>query len=249
MSKNVRVILQACKKPQKFSELKKLVPISKVSLYENLKRLQEKGLIEKLPDGRYVLTEEGRNLAEELEVYELVREILARHGASDLKASLELALRLDRQPRVDALVNLLKILLLVRDAYYVGLVSTPPNVGTELSNLIHTLKGHLERLGVDPFENDPWLRDLDDLEALRRNKDEATTLPPEKIANMIENTLEFIKDLQKKIDLEKLTPEERRLVTQASPLIDRFLRQARAKVKVLKPTKDKSRPPRYFGHY
>jgi len=235
MSKNVRVILQACKKPQKFSELKKLVPISKVSLYENLKRLQEKGLIEKLPDGRYILTEEGKKLAEEIEVYELVREILAREGARQFKTDLEFKIRLDRQPRAVALVNMLKILLLIRYASYVGLVSLSMGDETDLNLLIDAVVKKLRGWGVDIFL-DRTVRELMDEKLIEYNREELERkkqlrlISKRELINRIEWIIGQVKDLQEKIDLEKIDADEKRFASQVSQIVDVFLEKAREKI-------------------
>ncbi len=61
MSKMPKVI-QLCEEPQRFSDLKKPIGISDAGLTKHLKGLQKLGWIRKMEDGRYELTDSGRQI-------------------------------------------------------------------------------------------------------------------------------------------------------------------------------------------
>jgi len=86
-------LLTVCQEPKRFTEIWREIGMSKAWLAEALKKLQEAGLVEKLPDGRYVLTEEGKRLAaelrEEAEVEELLSEAVKRGYVVAVKEELE----------------------------------------------------------------------------------------------------------------------------------------------------------------
>jgi len=86
-------VLAACREPKRFTELLRETGLSKAWLAELLKNLVEEGLLEKLPDGRYVLTEEGKEVLEKfavsLEAEELLQESLERGYAAAVKKELE----------------------------------------------------------------------------------------------------------------------------------------------------------------
>jgi Mn-dependent DtxR family transcriptional regulator len=88
ITKKLRLLF-ACKEPKRFTDLIDEVNVSRAWLSVALKELIRKGLIRKLPDGRYVITDEGKMLAEETEVYELVREAIRTLGAETVKKSVE----------------------------------------------------------------------------------------------------------------------------------------------------------------
>jgi len=92
--------------PQRYIDLKKETKLSDAGLYKKINELMKKGLLKKLPDGRYVLTEEGSRFLKELEVENLLREALSKLGAAAVKAELELMLKLDQLDRRTALRNL-----------------------------------------------------------------------------------------------------------------------------------------------
>lgn len=104
--KRERLLLALKKGPRHFKELLAASGLSDVGLIKALRDLQTKGIIVKLPDGRYVLTEEGRRLAEELEVEDLLAEALRKLGAAAVKAELELMINLDQLERRTVLRNL-----------------------------------------------------------------------------------------------------------------------------------------------
>lgn len=83
------MILLACRTPRRFAELMREAGVSRAWLAEAVKKLIEEGLLEKLPDGSYVLTEKGRELAEAAEVEVLVGEAAERRVVSALKAEIE----------------------------------------------------------------------------------------------------------------------------------------------------------------
>jgi len=99
-------ILRLCMTPQRYIDLKKETKLSDAGLYKKINELMKKGLLKKLPDGRYVLTEEGSRFLKELEVENLLREALSKLGAAAVKAELELMLKLDQLDRRTALRNL-----------------------------------------------------------------------------------------------------------------------------------------------
>ncbi len=69
------LIIKNCVKPISFSELKKRIDISTQGLSLALKRLQRQELIAKTSDGKYVLTEKGFRVLEEIEIFEFVKRI------------------------------------------------------------------------------------------------------------------------------------------------------------------------------
>jgi DNA-binding HxlR family transcriptional regulator len=83
------LILLACRTPRRFTELMREAKVSRAWLAEALKELVEEGLLEKLPDGRYVLTERGKELAEAAEIEALTRWGIQRGLAEVLKIELK----------------------------------------------------------------------------------------------------------------------------------------------------------------
>jgi DNA-binding HxlR family transcriptional regulator len=87
------LLLVACREPKRFTDLLEEVGMSKNWLNQALKELESEGLIRKLPDGRYVVTEEGRvlaeKLAEEVEVFELVKKAVRLYGAEAVKQKIQ----------------------------------------------------------------------------------------------------------------------------------------------------------------
>ena len=108
-------LLAACKEPKRFTDLLGEVGVSKYWLSVALKELMHEGLIRKLPDGRYVITDEGKILAEETEVYELVREAIRKLGAETVKKNIEELLRkkitkaVSEVDLAEALIKLLRV--------------------------------------------------------------------------------------------------------------------------------------------
>jgi len=79
-SKSIYIILEKCREPTRFSELEKALTISKVSLYENLKRLMRKNLIQKTGSCFYVLTERGKVFLSKILLHEKLDEIIDGYG-------------------------------------------------------------------------------------------------------------------------------------------------------------------------
>jgi len=60
-------ILQACALgPKRLSEISSCVPISERNVIENLKRLIKDGFIEKTAEGKYIITEKGKDILEKM---------------------------------------------------------------------------------------------------------------------------------------------------------------------------------------
>jgi len=92
LAKRQRVFI-ACREPKRFTDLLVEVGMSKNYLSQVLKELENEGLIRKLPDRRYVVTDKGRALAEKLaedvEVIELVMKAVNLRGAEVVKKCIE----------------------------------------------------------------------------------------------------------------------------------------------------------------
>jgi DNA-binding HxlR family transcriptional regulator len=61
MSKMHRII-ELCEEPRRFSDLARLLKITDAGLTKNLKSLQKLGWLKKAEDGKYELTQSGRNM-------------------------------------------------------------------------------------------------------------------------------------------------------------------------------------------
>jgi len=78
ISSTKRKILSLARGSVRWRDLKKNTMLPDSALYRHLKELQEIGWIKKTNDGRYILTNEGRDILEETEIYELVEEIIKK---------------------------------------------------------------------------------------------------------------------------------------------------------------------------
>jgi len=74
--------------PKRFGELKRAAGFSDYGVYKALKDLEAAKLVQRLEDGGYALTEDGRRLAEEIEVGELARELARKLGPEAVKSRL-----------------------------------------------------------------------------------------------------------------------------------------------------------------
>jgi len=74
--------------PKRFGELKRAAGFSDYGVYKALKDLEGAKLVQRLEDGGYALTEEGRRLVEEIEVGELARELARKLGPEAVKSCL-----------------------------------------------------------------------------------------------------------------------------------------------------------------
>lgn len=164
ISPSVMTILTECKSPKRFSELRRKLTISKVSLYENLKRLQQRGWLKKTEDGSYVLTDEGRKVVEELEAYEVFLKAVREIGAREIKAALRLKLRLEpkRYEREKSLLNLFHALLKLRFWAYTSFEVRPLVSCTELDHLTDLFEEYLTTLMPRLYDTHLALKQLRD---------------------------------------------------------------------------------------
>jgi DNA-binding HxlR family transcriptional regulator len=96
------LILLACRTPRRFTELMREARVSRAWLAEALKELVEEGLLEKLPDDRYVLSDKGKMVAETVEAETLLAEAAERGVVAALKTEIE------RLFTVEAVVKVLR---------------------------------------------------------------------------------------------------------------------------------------------
>lgn len=73
------IILNMSKKPQSYSELRLKLNVSETAFLNHLRDLQQKGLIVKQEDGRYVQTDKAKQMIEEYNVVEGFRAIYQRN--------------------------------------------------------------------------------------------------------------------------------------------------------------------------
>jgi len=83
------LLLKLCATPQRYTDLKKETKLSDAGLYKKLNELMRKGWLEKLPDGRYILSRVGALYLEELEVEALLREAVKKLGVAAVKTELQ----------------------------------------------------------------------------------------------------------------------------------------------------------------
>ena len=76
-------------KQLRYSDFVKRLEKPDKTIYVSLKELLKNNLVRKNERGVYELTEEGRKLAEELEVYRLLREVLERVDIEIVRKNLE----------------------------------------------------------------------------------------------------------------------------------------------------------------
>lgn len=72
-SPNIVKILKMCKQPTRYTDFIRELDISDTAIENNLKRLIKKGWIQKTEDKKYILTEEGRRILEEIDVVGSIR--------------------------------------------------------------------------------------------------------------------------------------------------------------------------------
>ena len=73
LSPRSRQILEMCSTPRRYTELKRKLELSDRGLYVKLKRFQRNGWLKKLPDGKYVLTDEGKGVLENIRLQEALK--------------------------------------------------------------------------------------------------------------------------------------------------------------------------------
>lgn len=114
ISSTKRKILSLARGSVRWRDLKKNTMLPDSALYRHLKELQEIGWIKKTNDGRYILTNEGRDILEETEIYELVEEIIKKIGAKKTKEYIQRILErkienvLTKADIVETIVHLLR---------------------------------------------------------------------------------------------------------------------------------------------
>lgn len=75
-------ILKYCiHSPARYTELRNVSGMSESGLAYKLNKLIAFGLLEKLSDGRYALTDEGREVVYEFMIMELIEDLIEKHGA------------------------------------------------------------------------------------------------------------------------------------------------------------------------
>jgi len=67
--------------PHRFTDLQEKTKMSNRGLSLALTRLSVEGLVERLPDGRYALTEKGKEFVEQLEAVDLLELVIREKGA------------------------------------------------------------------------------------------------------------------------------------------------------------------------
>ena len=97
-------LLYACQEPKRFSELREILKVSKVTLYEHLKKLQSLGYLEKTSEGHYILTKEGRKALAELEAIEIARDIVELSGEKGVNRIRQIRARIALERFVEALL-------------------------------------------------------------------------------------------------------------------------------------------------
>jgi len=138
------LILLACRTPRRFAELMREAGVSRAWLAEAVKKLIEEGLLEKLPDGSYALTEKGRELAEAAEVEVLVGEAVERRVVSALKAEIE------RLFTVEAAVKVLRAWAMATAAWK-WVCQPDAKASDEEKRAVMVLEAYLKLLGGDAW--------------------------------------------------------------------------------------------------
>ena len=215
--------------PHRFTDLKEKTKMSSRSLSDALTRLSAGGFVERLPDGRYTLTERGKELAEELEVENLLREALSKRGAAAVKAELELLISLDQLDRRTALRNLylgmrLVWRLLAGFAY-------DPMLRARAEELASVVEEHVKKVLSSPL---PPIRDPEYVKQLLELKLEAAAgegplaeiqkARAEEARSRIEAEREGLLERAARqlaaVKLDSLTETERRLALEVSNLFE-----------------------------
>jgi len=237
-------LILACKEPKRFSDLLKEIKFSTQGLSLALKKLQEEGILTKTDKG-YVLTEKGRAICEEIEVYQLLKKALEIVSAKEIKATLDLAMHLNR---FDREVNLIKLyIILLHLKAYVSRTYDMLEFEEEVNHLVGITEEYVSAL----FPNfEKYHRKIQVLKRLIKERDmspnayseieryiigETTSNEELEIEGYQEEKRSLVDDLQK-IDPKKLTPQERRLLTLTKILVEKILE------------KIKNRPI-YRGHF
>ena len=180
-------ILKLCMAPQRYVDLKKETRLSDAGLYKKLRELTGKGWLKKLPDGRYILTEEGLKFLEELEVRELLEEVLREYRIKAIKAELELMLRLDQLERRTSLRNLY---LATRLLWRLALGFTEdPQLRTRAEELAQTVEKYVKSVLDTQL---PQMRDPEYLKRLLTLKVRAA-IAPEEAVNEVATIAEMLK--------------------------------------------------------
>ena len=74
-----RTLLKLCERPSRFVDILRGTGFTTEGLRSALKRLQERGIIRRLEDGRYVLTDKGRELLEDVKAVEAITQLSELH--------------------------------------------------------------------------------------------------------------------------------------------------------------------------
>jgi len=212
--------------PQRYIDLKKETKLSDAGLYKKINELMKKGLLEKLPDGRYVLSEEGARFLKELEVEELLAEALRKLGAAAVKAELELLISLDQLDRRTALRNLYLGTCLVWRL--ITGFDFDPMLRARAEELVSIVEEHVKKVLSSQL---PPIRDHDSMKRLfilKVGAGLATAAGAERDAEEAwreveregEKLLEGAANQLKAIKLEALTEAERRLALEVSSLFE-----------------------------
>lgn len=143
--------------PLRFKELLAASGLSDVGLIKALKDLQRRGIIRKLPDGRYVLTDEGRRVVEELEVYELVREAIRRYDAETVRKHVEkllksrIAAAVAETEVAETLIRILRAWALITPLWVVYCENRRARASERERRAVAAVEGVLRKLGGDKW--------------------------------------------------------------------------------------------------
>jgi len=216
-------ILRLCTTPQRYIDLKKETKLSDAGLYKKINELMKKGLLKKLPDGRYVLSEEGARFLKELEVEDLLAEALRKLGAAAVKAELELMINLDQLERRTALRNLYLGMRLVW-RLLAGFVNDSALLA-RAEELASIVEEHVKKVLSSQL---PPIRDPDYVKWLLGLKVKAGIAVVEGVAEEARREIEREREMVlegaanqlKAVKLEALTEAERRLALEVSSLFE-----------------------------